>query len=192
MRDGLSAVLKANDNNLLSLIRKNDNDAFRLLYKRYWGPLINFAAHYLDDKDSCKEIVQELFVQMHVQQVPLRIKSSLSSYLFTALRNKIFNYLRNRAVYKKHVCIAARAAVVNQNNVEQFVNMKQLQEKIALFLGNIPGKYREVYMLHDQDSLTIRKISELLKRPVNTVEKQFRKATTLLREHLRDCRMNIV
>lgn len=187
MRDGLIIRNNSNDSGLLELIKKNDNRAFTLLYKRYWCPLLNFAAHYLDDRDSCEELVQELFVQLHVQQIPQRIRTSLSSYLFTAMRNKIFNYLRNRAVYKKHVGLAARLhATIQSNNVEQFINMKQLQKEISFSLHRMPGKYREVYVLRDQNQLTIRKISEVLNRPVNTVEKQFRKATALLRDHLRE------
>jgi RNA polymerase sigma factor (sigma-70 family) len=185
MRDGLIVRNGNNDNSLLELIRGNDNRAFTLLYKRYWGPLLNFASHYLHDKDSCEEIVQELFVQLHVQEIPSRIRTSLSSYLYTALRNKIFNYLRNRAIYLKHVRIAARNGGHSQNNVEQFINMKQLEERIASFLDGIPGKYREVYVLRDREQCTIKRISQLLNRPVNTVEKQIRKTSHLLRNFLK-------
>ena len=186
MRDGLFVSNSRNDGNLLELIRGNDNRAFTLLYDRYWNPLLNFANQYLHDKDSCEEIVQELFVQLHVQKIPMRIRTSLSSYLFTALRNKIFNFIRNRAVYMKHVKLAARANVHAQNNVEQFINAKQLEERIAFFLEGIPGKYREVYLLRDREQCTIKKISELVNRPLNTVEKQIRKTSNLLRSYIRN------
>ena len=81
-----------NDAELLALIRKNDDRAFALLYNKYRNPLLNFAAHYLSDQDSCEEVLQQLFVQLHIRRISLKISSRVSSYLFTAMRNKIFNY----------------------------------------------------------------------------------------------------
>lgn len=190
MKNGFKVKLYQKDNDLIHLIHKNDDQAFRLLYNRYWGPLLNFAAHYLDDSHSCEELVQELFVQLHVRSASLCIKSSVSSYLYAALRNKIFNYLRNKAVYKKHVGIAANGSCTTQNNVEQFINLKQLQKEISSSLNRMPEKYKEVYLLHNENHYTIKKISEILNRPVDTVEKQCRKATQLLRNHLRESEMS--
>jgi len=186
MKDGFKIKFYHRDDDLLQLIHNNDDQAFTLLYKRYWDPLLNFAAHYLEDSHSCEEIVQELFVQLHARRASICIKSSVSSYLYAALRNKIFNYLRNKAVYKKHVGIAASTRSVTQNNVEQFINLKQLQKEISSSLNRMPEKYKEVYLLHDESHYTIKRISEILNRPVDTVEKQFRKATELLRNHLRE------
>jgi RNA polymerase sigma-70 factor (ECF subfamily) len=55
----------------------------------------------------------------------------------------------------------------------------------------MPERYKEVYLLHDESHYTIKKISEILNRPVDTVEKQFRKATELLRNHLRERKMSV-
>ena len=185
MKDGFRIKLYHKDDDLLELIRKNDDGAFTLLYQRYWEPLLNFAAHYIHDGDTCEEIVQELFVQLYARRTCLRIRSSVSSYLRTALRNKIFNHLRDSAVYKKHLGIACSSRSITQNNVDQFINLRQLQEEISSSLNEMPAKCREVYLLHDQSHLTMRKISEILKRPVDTVEKQFRKATKHLQNRLR-------
>src|SRR5215831_4786610 len=88
------------DQLLLELIRENDDRAFTILYNKYWQLLLNFASHYLSDKATCEEITQELFIQLHKRRYTIRINSSVSSYLYTALRNKILNHIRNQAVYK--------------------------------------------------------------------------------------------
>ena len=182
----LLAMPSGNDSELLELIRNNDDRAFTLLYNKYRNPLLNFAAHYLKDRDSCEEVLQQLFVQLHVRRISIKISSSVSSYLFTAMRNKIFNYLRNKSVYRKHVNHAARINPVIQNDVDQFINMRQLEEEIIFSLDHMPPRCKEVYLLHGQDHMSIKKISELLNRPVDTVEKQFRKATALLRNYLKE------
>jgi len=162
----------------------DENRIFENLYKRYWNPLLNYSAHYLKDKETCEELVQDLFVQLHAKKSSLVIKSSLSSYLYTALRNRIFNHFRDRAVYHKHVSNAAASLPGSQNNVEQLLNYKELQKAISCYLPQLPVKCRQVYILRDHDLLPVRKIAQLLNRPLNTVEKQLRKANQLLRVYL--------
>jgi RNA polymerase sigma-70 factor (ECF subfamily) len=172
------------DQLMLERIRENDDRAFDMLYKKYWKPLLHFAAYYINDRDTCEEITQELFIQLHNRRHTLRINASVASYLHTALRNKIFNYIRDQAVYKKHINIAAHKSTGSQNNVDQFISMKELQEEISVSLKCMPLKCKEVYLLHDRDDFTVKKISQMLSRPVDTVEKQLRRAKTHLRNSL--------
>jgi RNA polymerase sigma-70 factor (family 1) len=158
--------------------------AFEDLYKRYWEPLLNFASHYIDDKETCEEIVQDFFVQIYMRGLNIKIKHTLSSYLCVALRNRIFNHFRNKAVYKKHVTNAAKKMATEQNNIEQFMSLKELEQSIQTSLERMPPRYREVYVLR-QDQLTVKQIANALNRPLDTVEKQLRKAKRLLTEHLK-------
>ena len=154
------------------------------IYKQYWHRLVKFSSTYLNDKGTCEELVQELFVQLHSRKATLKIKSSISSYLYAALRNRIINYFRARAIYLKHITRAWEAVEEKQNNVEQLLNFKELQKDISGCVDSMPSKYREVIELSDHGHLTVKKIAEVLQRPMNTVDKQLRKANLLLRCHL--------
>jgi RNA polymerase sigma-70 factor (ECF subfamily) len=72
------------------------------------------------------------------------------------------------------------------NDVEQSIDLSELQKGIRFSLKRMPVKYSEVYILHDENSYTLKRISEILDRPVNTIEKQLRKARYLLRNDLRE------
>jgi RNA polymerase sigma factor (sigma-70 family) len=178
------------DPDILQMIGQNDEEAFRILYKKYWRLLLKYAATYINDEYICKEIVQELFVHLHSSSTRLKIYSSFSSYLFVSLRNKIFNYLRNQSVYKKHLKKAGHSGAGACNDVEQSIDLIELQKGIRFSLKRMPVKYSEVYILHDENSYTLKKISEILDRPVDTIEKQLRKARCLLRNDLRENRLN--
>ena len=180
----------AHDEDLAKKIMLRDRDGFRILYSKYWNPLLNYAANYLEDEMTCEEIVQGLFVHLYLNPCKTNINSSLSSYLFVAVRNKIYNYLRDQAVYRKHI---EKAGYVRTkfNNVEQFVNVMELQREIHFSLRRMPERYKEVYVLWHDHQYTIRKISEILSRPVDTVEKQLRRARGLVRDHLRGHKMHI-
>src|SRR5438309_6907110 len=138
-----------------------DDDAFEVLYKQYWPQLLNFAGQYIEDRQACEEIVQDLFVQLYVRGISVKLKHMLTSYLFVALRNRIFNYLRNRAVYRKHVTNAAKKKMSSQNNVEQSIYLKELQKSIFKSLKQMPTRCSEVYLLK-QEQLTVKQISYAL------------------------------
>lgn len=174
------------DVDLLELIWNRDEHAFNLLYKKFWRPLLHFAGRYLDDEDTCAEIVQDLFVHLHSKHSNWKVRTSVSSYLYMALRNRILNYLRNQAVYKKHVLRSSKGKARTLNNVEQCINLAELQKEISLALKRMPVKYREVYLLQHQHHFTTKKIALFLNRPIDTVEKQLQKATALLRGHLKE------
>lgn len=80
--------------------------------------------------------------------------------------------------------MAGKRILASHNNVEQAINFMDVQNKINDTLCRMPEKYRTVYLLHDKDHFTVKKIAEVLNRPVNTVEKQLRKAVYMLRDRL--------
>ena len=164
----------------------NEQDEFVLekVYKQYWQPLVKYSSTYLNDRGTCEELVQELFVQLHTMKDSLKIKTSISSYLYTALRNRIINYFRAQAIYRKHITRAWETVDIKQNNVEQLLNFKELQKNISGCVDSMPVKYRQVIELSDHGVLTVKKIAAVLKRPPNTVDKQLRRANLLLRGHL--------
>ncbi|MFT3823706.1 MAG: sigma-70 family RNA polymerase sigma factor [Chitinophagaceae bacterium] len=174
------------DHELTCLMNQEDDAVLNLLFRKYWSPLMNYAGNYITDHDTCKEIVQELFVTLHIKRSQLKIEISLSSYLYRSLHNKILNYLRDQSVYNKHLTIASRRNRVTNghNDVEEFITVMEINKELHNCLNRMPAKYKEVYVLHKQRGFTLRKTSELLQRPVDTVEKQFRKAVHFLRNHL--------
>jgi RNA polymerase sigma-70 factor (ECF subfamily) len=172
---------------LTHIINLTDDRTFDYLYEKYWDRLLNFAGKYVDDRETCKEIVQELFISLHVKREQLHIQVSLTAYLYSSLRNKILNHIRNESVYKKHIAMAGQSlnAIQTGNEVENFLDEQELEREIFICLNKLPAKYREVFILNKQEAYTLKKTAEILQRPVNTVEKQLRKAVRHVQEYLR-------
>jgi RNA polymerase sigma-70 factor (ECF subfamily) len=172
------------DKELLARLQQNDEYVFTLLYQKYWPVLMRLAAPLVKDADTCKEIVQELFITLYRKRCELQIKISLSAYLYVSLRNRIKNHIRHQSIYNRHIRVAKRSLMAVTNDVEQFVSRSELEREIRVCLNEMPEKYREVYLLYNQGTKPLKDIAAYLNRPVDTVEKQFRKAVLLLRDHL--------
>jgi len=170
---------------LLLMFKQKHEDAFTLLYKKYQQPLLNFSSRFLDDKTVCEDICQDLFMQFYANGISLAIRSSLSSYLYTSLKNKILNHLRKQAIYKKHLLIYDDRSHKSVNDLEKYFDSPDLEKTVIRLINRLPEKYRDIYFLRYKHELSIRKVSGLLNRSVNTLEKQSRKLTSFLRENLK-------
>lgn len=184
MKNDLRPTCINPDVELLDLMKNQDAVAFTILYKRYWDPLLHFASQFLDDEDSCEEMVQGLFVHLHTRKQSLKINTAIRPYLYASLRNRIFNYVRSRSVYKRHISLASSEIVYKNDDVDQFMDFIELKQRVAKCLQSMPQKNKEVYLLHYYEHYPLKKVAVMLNRPVDTVEKQLRRAKTILRNYL--------
>ena len=79
------------ENSLISLVKENDEAAFKEIYERYSALLYVFAFKKLKNEDEAKDIVQEIFIALWDKRTDLNFHTSLSSYLFRAIRNRALN-----------------------------------------------------------------------------------------------------
>jgi RNA polymerase sigma-70 factor (ECF subfamily) len=185
MKNELPQSPDVNDLELLCMLKRNDTNAFEILYKKYRQPLLNFADQYLKDKPASEDIVHELFTQLYIKEHSTAIKS-LSSYLHVAVKNKVLNHLRKRSIYKKHITNYGLGLTVSvANSVEQRFDINEMEKKIGSIVNEMPEKYREVYTLKYKHALSVRKVSFMLNRPVSTIEKQSRKLSVFLKNNLK-------
>jgi RNA polymerase sigma-70 factor (family 1) len=173
------------DKDLVHRLSHNDDAVFEVIYRKYWPVLTHVAFTFVQDRDTCNEIVQELFITLYKRRSQLNIKVSLYSYLYVSLRNRIRNHVRHQTVYNKHINLVKRSSPENTvNNVDQFMRLTELEKEIETCLNLMPEKCKQVYLLYQKNQCTMKGIANMLQRPVDTVEKQLRRAVYLLRTHL--------
>ena len=168
-----------NDSDLLSSLSQDNDEALKLLYKKYWQPLFLSAYNVLKDKEACEDMVQDIFIQLWQKRASLVIKTSLSAYLFTATRYQVFHYIKH----------AATRVELFQNLEEKFMTpapdiplyAKDLQEKIDKAVDNLPDKCRDIYKLSREQQLSYRQIADQLQISPKTVENQLSIALKKLR-----------
>lgn len=181
-----STQTRQGDLELWTGVKNDDQRAFGKLFNKYWELLVNFAGIYLPDRSEREEVLQEVFMELFIKRINIKIESSLSSYLVAFTRNRILNYIRHRSIYKKHVSLSFTNQVFCHNSTEDTFNLRQTQQRISSILNNMPVKYKQVYVLNKEYKLTVLKTAQMLNRPVATVEKQLRRALTLIREGLKE------
>ena len=69
------------DSRLLDLIRKNDQQAFEVIFERYWAQLFDFVYARVRSVDSSRVIVQDIFITLWLKRRNLSA-SILRDYLY--------------------------------------------------------------------------------------------------------------
>ena len=76
---------------------QDDEEAFRLLFYDFFAPLCVFAHRYIDEPESCEDIVQETFYRIWKNRKSLCIGTSARNFLLTSVRNSCLDGLRRKA-----------------------------------------------------------------------------------------------
>ncbi|MBK6932799.1 MAG: sigma-70 family RNA polymerase sigma factor [Saprospirales bacterium] len=78
----------------LADLRQGDAAALRRIFDRHYPLLLSDIYRYLPDEDTCKDLAQEVFVELWRKRSTLEIHSSLRAYLRRAAINRALNYLK--------------------------------------------------------------------------------------------------
>jgi RNA polymerase sigma-70 factor (ECF subfamily) len=176
--------LPTTDEQLFERIKKNDYIAYTQLYNKYQKPLLYFTSSYIHDSFYSEEIVQEFFIELWIKREVIKIQSSLSSYLYRAVMNRIFNHCRKQSTYHKYFLFTDYPDVKGDVDLYRLIDLSEREKNIIHLVNKMPDKYREIYALRVQQSISNKGTARILDRSINTVEKQVRRVVHFLRDHL--------
>ena len=172
------------DNELFALSRKDDNEAYEVLYFRHWPRLVDTAYRRLVSKQRAEDIIQDLLINVFRRRHEIELTGSLQSYLNQALKYRILNEYRANSVHAG----VHRDLFFNQlckNDFAHQLEEKELSNCIETALSRLPEKCKEAFLLSRKDHLSNKEISERMQISVSTVEKHIGKAIKFLRETMK-------
>src|SRR5476651_793493 len=169
------------DGELLRLVRNDSMEAFEELYNRYWKSLYSFAYKRVRSKEISEEIVQEFLANLWAGRKTLVIKTSFEGYIYTAVRNLVFNYIAKETRRKAYSHFVQLFKMDTDNSTEETINTRDLQQNIEKGLNNLPEKCRSVFELSRRENKSNKEIALELGISEKTVESHLTKAIKRLR-----------
>jgi RNA polymerase sigma-70 factor (ECF subfamily) len=172
------------DKELLELLRQDDSDAFAIIYKRYFNPLYGHAFKMLKDKAVCKDIVQEIFVQLwakrHTQEI-----NALDAYLHAITRFQVFKAIRSSRSHDDLFDIGDELPVCS-GTTESIITQKEMAVLLYNSVIQLPQKCQAIFNMSRVDHLSTKEIALRLAIAPKTVENQLTIALRKLRVNFRD------
>ena len=81
--------------NIIADIKRGNKQAFKKLFDDYYPILCVFASHYIEDKEVCKDIAQDVLLAYWERKEDFNDILKVKSFLYTVTRNKCLNYLKH-------------------------------------------------------------------------------------------------
>ena len=172
------------DYELLALFKEGQKSAYEEIYRRYWGLLFNHARKMVQSDEDAKDLVQDVFSVFWLDGPTLELQTTLSAYLYSLVRYKVFNLIDRKKVRSNYLSSLEDYIKKNEYSAEYRVREKQMEELIEKEIATLPPKMREVFELSRKANLNYREIAEKLNISDNTVKKQMSNALKILRSRL--------
>lgn len=174
----------SNDRDLLRAAQNGDPAAFGCLFEKYWHDLFMIACRRLHSAEDAKDLVQDVFLSLWNNIKHVSAGDTLGGYLYTSLRNKIFNHLEknNTRLHK----LLNRPFNAVESEAQAYINCttKEIQQFIHYQVNEMPEKMRRIYLLSREENLTVSEIASLLSLSNQTVKNQLHNALKRLRDNL--------
>ncbi len=163
-----------------------DQPEFERLFKTHFAHLCNFARQYVHDEDAAQDITQKVFIRLWEKRAEMDPQQSIKSYLFTAVRNRCLNYLRDNKKYRSQVLDLDCGEIDFSREDEDHLAAEDLRRRIEQALSTLPEKCRLVFEMSRYRQMKYQEIADELNIAPKTVEAHMSKALKTLRAALQD------
>jgi RNA polymerase sigma factor (sigma-70 family) len=165
------------DEELVRAIKDNDQDAFKILYYRYFQKLISFTYYKLHSVETTRDLVQELFFRIWTGRERLNPQKSIKAYLYKSLNNLIINYKKLRSSQISSLADFDERRIEAEEKQDSRIDFQIAIEKL-------PEKLKTVYILSRIEGYKNAEIAEICNISVKAVEKRITKMFVLLKKAL--------
>jgi RNA polymerase sigma-70 factor (family 1) len=174
------------DEDLLLLLKDGELSAFNTLFNRYQKKAYRMALYRLREKEAAEEVVQELFVNLWIRRDKIVITQTFASYLFTALKYTILNYIRHEAVRDKYVAFIEKDLSELDDSTQEQISADDFESNLDNAIKDLPDQCGKVFTMRHKEQYSVKEIAENLSISPNTVKNHLSKAQKLLRLQLKE------
>jgi RNA polymerase sigma-70 factor (family 1) len=172
------------DNELLALLKQDNEEAFTLLYNRYWKKMLYKALVKLQSDTDAEEVVQDAFIDIWNSRHRLTIQHSFPTYMAAIVRYKVMAKMAANKRLIHHAVEDLHQLYIVDNSTQQWLNFEDLKAEIEASVKALPEKCQLVFRLSRDTGLSDKQIAEELDLSQKTVEAHISKAIKTLRTSL--------
>ena len=171
-----------NDNDILKLLKSHDHHGLKILFDRYYKPLVIYSVKYVTSLEAAEDIVQSLFIRIWEKKKYMSISGSLRSYLFTSARNSSIDYIKEyRKIDMDSIEAYENTIISEERSLEEIDNRRKLLYAEIEKLSPQSKKVFEAIVFND---LKYKEVAAALGISVNTVKTLFSRSLKKLRNSL--------
>jgi RNA polymerase sigma-70 factor (ECF subfamily) len=174
------------DDALVARVQAGDAEAYSAIFLSCYASLVRFAYRYVHIQADAEEVVQDIMVRVWEQRATLPDAVNLKTYLYSAVRNRAIDVLRQRQRilrFEEHVAGDEVVPAMGQpaDAIEDVLAAEDLTLCVSRVVTRLPVRCRQVFLLHRLHHLTHAEIAEAMGISPKTVQVQMGRALKALR-----------
>lgn len=170
---------------LLHLLRKDDQEAFEEIYRRYYPKLRGYVLKFVKVPHHAEDIVQDAFLKIWEIRNSINPEKFFSGYLFTITRNLVFKFLKFASNYTDVLDEVLISVFPGNVENENLLEWKELGEEIQQAIQNLSPKRREVFLLCKEEDMSYEDVSKMLGISRNTIKEHMVLAMKSIKSYLK-------
>jgi RNA polymerase sigma-70 factor (ECF subfamily) len=181
------------DIRLMEKVRAGDEAAFRELVEAHQHRVIGTVTRMLGDANEAEDLSQQIFVRVWKSAPRWEPTAKFTTWLYTILRNLVFNECRRRS---RHKLTSLDAATDDEEHPQQFADAtvkqpyttmldEEMQDAIERSIQELPEAQRMAVIMRRYQDVSYEEIAEVLELTVPSVKSLLFRARNDLREKLK-------
>lgn len=175
---------KYSDVELVALLKHSDKGAYTEIYDRFQPLLYVYACKIVKEEDEAEDIVQEVFIYLWDKRESFHFTSSLSAYLYTAVKYKFMNLLDRKKVRADYSASMQRFINAGEYITDNYIREKEFITLVESEIALLPEKMRQIFLMSRKQNLSNKEIADKLNITEKTVRNQVNTALDKLRVRL--------
>lgn len=185
-------MLDINEKKMFASVRKGDEQAFGVFYKKYQPRLFAFCYGIIGDEEAAKDIVQESFITFWESRNVIQVDYSVISYLFKIAHSRCCRYLRRCSVKSNFSDLSElelneiELAFYNEDkNITSSIYFKEMEDAYEKAVEKLPKQCQMVFIMSQKEEMKSNEIADKLSLSLRTVENHLYRATKFIRDEMK-------
>jgi len=171
---------------LLAALAGGSDQAFELLYKRYWEKVHAVAFLYLKDNSMAEDIVQETFLRIWQKRAGLPAIHNFQAFLHVVARNLIITTFRKKTPLYHFGTAPEESEKLEDQNPKPALRLEQRETSnlIDQAITRLPYREKQTYLLSSETDLSLKEVARELNISYESARQYKSKALQFIRSFL--------
>ncbi len=175
------------DQEALEEVAKGNREMFEVIVRRYNQRLFRVGMAYLRNHELTEDAMQNAYLNAYMHLGSFNGLAAFSTWITRIMINECLTILRKqKSIHEKTFSEDLRASLPahHDDHGQKNLSLKEMKALLEKTIGELPEKYRTLYMLRDVQQLSTAETAESLGLSVSNVKVGLHRARELLKTRL--------
>lgn len=186
-----TSLQSARDEELVALCQQGKGEVFDILVRRYMEKAFRIAMDFTHNVEEAKDLSQDAFLRAFSRIKQFDGRSSFYTWFYRVVVNLCLDYTRRKSKVvwerldrEQDGNLEPRELIDTSSCPDQEAMAGEAQRKVDQTLKAMPKRQRTVFLLRNQQGLSISDIAKVMQTTEGTVRVYLHRAVAALRQSL--------